>query len=162
MIGRVSTPMKQFALPLLCVAIAACGAEPPPATGLEAARERLFTESFERRGIDAAYVYEAFRRVPRAAFLPDDLNDQAWEDRAFRRPDGETVITRLEEGVLQDIALATGGRYVNGEGGVGAIEREISDGDAGPLDTTGDAAVAFLLVVAFASLWGEGFLFPRG
>lgn len=77
-------------------------------------------------------------------------------------PDGETVITRLQEQVLQDIALATGGRYVNGRSGVGAIEGEISDGDAGPLENTGDAAVAFLLIVAFASLWGEGFLFPRG
>lgn len=77
-------------------------------------------------------------------------------------PDGETVITRLHEQVLQDIAAATGGRYVNGGSGLGAIEREISDGDAGPLDSAGDAAVALLLVVAFASLWGEGFLFPRG
>jgi protein-L-isoaspartate(D-aspartate) O-methyltransferase len=91
MIGRVTGPLKQFALPLLCAAMAACGADAPPAAGLDAARERLFTESFERRGIDAPYVYEAFRRVPRAAFLPDDLEGRAWEDRAFRRPDGETV-----------------------------------------------------------------------
>ncbi|MDH3734654.1 MAG: VWA domain-containing protein [Gemmatimonadota bacterium] len=77
-------------------------------------------------------------------------------------PDGETVITRLHEQVLQDIAAATGGRYVNGRSGIGGIEREISDGDAGPLDTSGGTAVAFLLVLAFASLWGEGFLFPRG
>ncbi|MDX1393363.1 MAG: VWA domain-containing protein [Gemmatimonadota bacterium] len=77
-------------------------------------------------------------------------------------PDGETVITRLEEGVLQEIAAATGGRYVNGASGVDAIEREISVGDAGPLPNTGDAAVGFLLVLAFASLWGEGFLLPRG
>lgn len=77
-------------------------------------------------------------------------------------PDGETVITRLEEQVLQEIATATGGRYLNGSGGIGAIEREISEGDAGPLPNGGDAAVGFLLVLAFASLWGEGFLFPRG
>jgi Ca-activated chloride channel family protein len=77
-------------------------------------------------------------------------------------PDGETVITRLEEQVLQDIAVATGGRYMNGAGGIAAIEREISEGDAGPLPNSGDAVVGFLLVLAFASLWGEGFLFPRG
>ncbi|MFV1987066.1 MAG: VWA domain-containing protein [Gemmatimonadota bacterium] len=77
-------------------------------------------------------------------------------------PDGETVITRLEERVLEDLAEATGGRYVNGSGGVGAIEREISDGDVGSLPNNGNAAVGFLLVLAFASLWGEGFLFPRG
>jgi Ca-activated chloride channel family protein len=77
-------------------------------------------------------------------------------------PDGETVISTLHEQVLQDIALETGGRYVNGSGGVATIEREISNGDAGPLDSAGDAAVALLLVIAFASLWGEGFLFPRG
>jgi len=77
-------------------------------------------------------------------------------------PDGETVISKLEESVLQEIATATGGRYVDGSGGVGAIEREISDGGGGPLPDSGSAAVGFLLMLAFASLWGEGFLLPRG
>lgn len=77
-------------------------------------------------------------------------------------PDGATVITRLEADVLQGISSATGGRYVNGSSGVAAIEREISDGSGGPLPAAGDAAIGFLLVLAFASLWGEGFLLPRG
>jgi len=77
-------------------------------------------------------------------------------------PDGETVVTRLEEGVLRDIAAATGGRYVNGSAGVGAVLREVTDADANPLPAGSDAAIGFLLLLAFVSLWGEGFLFPRG
>jgi len=77
-------------------------------------------------------------------------------------PDGQVVITRLEAGTLQDIATATGGRYVEGASGLSALDRELSEGSEAPLPASGDGAVGFLLVLAFASLWGEGFLFPRG
>ena len=77
-------------------------------------------------------------------------------------PDGETVITRLEAAVLQDIAAATGGRYAEGRNGIGSIENEIADADASPLPEGSDAAIGVLLLLAFVSLWGEGFLFPRG
>lgn len=77
-------------------------------------------------------------------------------------PDGQVVITRLERATLQEIAASTGGRYVEGADGLSALERELSEGSEAPVPTSGDAAVGFLLVLAFASLWGEGFLFPRG
>lgn len=77
-------------------------------------------------------------------------------------PDGQVVITRLEQGTLQDIAVATGGRYVEGADGLSALDRELSEGSDAPVPASGDGAVGFLLVLAFASLWGEGFLFPRG
>lgn len=77
-------------------------------------------------------------------------------------PDGQVVITRLEAGTLREIAATTGGRYVEGADGLGELERQLVEGDAAPVPTSGDAAVGFLLVLAFASLWGEGFLFPRG
>jgi Ca-activated chloride channel family protein len=77
-------------------------------------------------------------------------------------PDGETVITRLEAAVLQDIAAATGGRYAEGRNGLGGIENEIADSDGSPLPEGSDAAIGFLLLLAFASLWGEGFLLPKG
>ncbi len=77
-------------------------------------------------------------------------------------PDGQVVITRLEEAILRGIATSTGGRYVAGADGLAALERELADGGDVPLPAAGDAAVGFLLVLAFASLWGEGFLFPRG
>lgn len=77
-------------------------------------------------------------------------------------PDGQVVITRLEAGTLREIAEATGGRYIEAADGLSALERDLSDGSSAPLPASGDAAVGFLLVLAFASLWGEGFLFPRG
>lgn len=77
-------------------------------------------------------------------------------------PDGQVVITRLERATLQEIAAGTGGRYVEGADGSRALERTLSEGSDAPVPAPRDVAVGFLLVLAFASLWGEGFLFPRG
>lgn len=76
-------------------------------------------------------------------------------------PDGQPVVSRLEDGALREIAAATGGLYVDAAEGIGGLERAISEG-SDPIPAPDDAAVGFLLVLAFASLWGEGFLFPRG
>jgi Ca-activated chloride channel family protein len=77
-------------------------------------------------------------------------------------PDGQVVITRLEAGTLRELAGSTGGRYVEGADGLSALERQLAEGSDAPIPASGDGALGFLLVLAFASLWGEGFLFPRG
>ncbi len=77
-------------------------------------------------------------------------------------PDGSPVITRLNAASLRQMSLGTGGRYVDGADGIDAIERELAQGGREPLTSTDDAAVAALLLLAFVSLWGEGFLLPRG
>ncbi len=77
-------------------------------------------------------------------------------------PGGSPVITRLNAASLRQMSLGTGGRYVDGSDGIDAIERELAQGGREPLASTEDAAVAALLLLAFVSLWGEGFLLPRG
>ncbi len=76
-------------------------------------------------------------------------------------PDGRPVITRLEEATLREIVAATGGTYVRGSRGTVGLERIIADAGSS-LPAGGNAGVGILLFLAFASLWGEGFLFPRG
>lgn len=77
-------------------------------------------------------------------------------------PDGSPVVTRLEEASLREATSATGGEYVSASDGLGAIERELARGSSQPVSSPGDAAVGALLLLAFVSLWGEGFLLPRG
>ena len=80
-------------------------------------------------------------------------------------PDGSPVVTRLDEASLIRMTTSTGGRYVRGESGgegLAAIEDELSRGARDPVTSTEDVAVAALLLLAFVSLWGEGFLLPRG
>ena len=77
-------------------------------------------------------------------------------------PGGSPVITRLDAASLRQMSLGTGGRYVDGSDGIEAVERELAQGGREPLASTEDAAVAALLLLAFVSLWGEGFLLPRG
>jgi len=77
-------------------------------------------------------------------------------------PDGQPVVTRLEEAPLREVADATGGRYVRASEGAGAVERALTTASTDPAVSTGDLAVAALLLLAFVSLWGEGFVFPRG
>lgn len=76
--------------------------------------------------------------------------------------DGQPVVTRLEEASLQEVARATGGRYVRGTDGISEIERALSSGSDEPLSSSGDSAVGILLFLAFVSLWSEAFFLPRG
>ncbi len=48
---------------------------------LTAARQRMVSEQIEARGIRDARVLAAMRKVPRHAFVPDDLVNRAYEDR---------------------------------------------------------------------------------
>ena len=47
----------------------------------EAARHFMVREQLERRGIRDARVLDAFRRVPRHAFVPSDVEAYAYDDR---------------------------------------------------------------------------------
>ncbi|WP_419935694.1 vWA domain-containing protein [Candidatus Palauibacter sp.] len=77
-------------------------------------------------------------------------------------PDGNPVVTRLDEASLMEMTTATGGRYVRGDEGIAEIDDELARGTRDPVTSTDDLAVAVLLLLAFVSLWGEGFLLPRG
>jgi len=122
MIGTGTKPEKQFVTCPVTLLVAlflavACGGEAPIPTEddatLAAVREALLAEGFRPRGIDSEIVHDAFRRVPRAAFLPPELRARAWEDRAFARPDGETVTAPfLSAAMLQSLEIGPGSRVL--------------------------------------------------
>ena len=102
-------------------------------------------------------------KSPEAGSSLDPTNAARVVGREFGlQPDGGPVVTRLNAASLRQMSLGTGGRYVDGADGIDAIERELGQGGREPLTSTEDAAVAALLLLAFVSLWGEGFLLPRG
>jgi len=77
----------------------------------------------------------------------------------LRDVDGQPVVSRLEEASLRRVAAATGGLYVPaGEQGVEALLRRLPGGQQ---RSASAAAVLALLLVAFAALFAEAFLFRR-
>lgn len=97
---------------------------------------------------------------PFSAFRP---GSEAAADGAYLRgPDGEVVVTRLEEGVLRELARATGGSYAPGtEEGVRALARRLRAVEP-PSPGAPPAGATLLLLAGFALLWVEGFLFRSG
>ena len=58
---------------------------------LDEARELMVREQLEARGITDPRVLQAFRRVPRHVFVPEDMRDHAHEDRPIAIPGGQTI-----------------------------------------------------------------------
>lgn len=54
-------------------------------------REHMIEAQLLPRGIRDVRVLDAFRRVPREAFVPDDLAPQAYDDRALPIEHGQTI-----------------------------------------------------------------------
>jgi protein-L-isoaspartate(D-aspartate) O-methyltransferase len=59
--------------------------------GYERARERMVRRQLARRGIRDRRVLDAMRRVPRERFVPADLREHAYEDRALPIDEGQTI-----------------------------------------------------------------------
>ncbi len=77
-------------------------------------------------------------------------------------PDGRLVVSKLEAATLREIAGETGGSYSSAaDQGVAPLERELGDPQTAS-SADRNLLVSLLLLVGFASLWGEAFLFPRG
>ncbi len=55
------------------------------------ARERMVREQLQGRGIADARVLAAMRRVPRHLFVPSELAERAYEDRALPIGNGQTI-----------------------------------------------------------------------
>lgn len=51
----------------------------------------MVAEQIERRGVRDEAVLAAMRTVPRHLFVPDDLRDQAYEDRPLPIGEGQTI-----------------------------------------------------------------------
>ncbi|HEX2458302.1 MAG TPA: protein-L-isoaspartate(D-aspartate) O-methyltransferase [Vicinamibacterales bacterium] len=56
-----------------------------------AARHRMVEEQIVSRGIHDARVLDALRSVPRHAFVPDAMKDEAYEDRPLPIGEGQTI-----------------------------------------------------------------------
>lgn len=54
-------------------------------------RHSMAEEQIRKRGIRSARVLSALERVPRHLFVPEDLLDQAYEDRALKIVGGQTI-----------------------------------------------------------------------
>lgn len=79
----------------------------------------------------------------------------------LRDPEGQPVVTRLEEAALRRIAAATGGLYLPGTpAGVDRLLREIVGEGRGRVPA--GLPLEPLLLLAFLLLWADGFLFRRG
>jgi protein-L-isoaspartate(D-aspartate) O-methyltransferase len=58
---------------------------------LKAAREHLYKNYIKPKGIKDPKVLAAMRKVPRHAFIPDDLESSAYKDRPLPIGEGQTI-----------------------------------------------------------------------
>jgi protein-L-isoaspartate(D-aspartate) O-methyltransferase len=56
-----------------------------------AARQRMVEEQIVSRGVHDARVLDALRSVPRHAFVPEAMKDEAYEDRPLPIGEGQTI-----------------------------------------------------------------------
>jgi Ca-activated chloride channel family protein len=97
-----------------------------------------------------------------ASVDPATAFERRGRESFLRGPDGEVVISRLDEATLRTIADATDGLYARGSSSaVGRLTEEI-----GRSSQTGDraglGATSLLLLFGFLALWADAFLFSRG
>ena len=108
---------------IVCLLLLACSGsepvEPAPLAPVEdppelaAARARMVDEQVARIGVTSSLVLQAFRSVPRHAFLPESLWEVAYDDRAVTRPDGETITAPdLSGAMLQSLMLGPESRVL--------------------------------------------------
>ena len=57
----------------------------------DAARTRMVERQLRRRGISDERVLEAMERVPREAFVPEELAEHAYDDAALPIGEGQTI-----------------------------------------------------------------------
>jgi len=75
-------------LGLLAVAEAA---EPVETDGTAVVRGRMVVEQVQRRGVNRADVIAAMQKVPREEFMPQDVKEFAYDDRAIPIGYGQTI-----------------------------------------------------------------------
>ena len=95
MTARNSRPRPLVTLALLGAACLSCGPaqERPASPGdpFEARRALMVARQLQARGIEDPLVLSAMRKVPREAFVPDDLRDDAYADRPLPIAAGQTI-----------------------------------------------------------------------
>ncbi len=71
--------------------LAACGRPDAAAADRKVDRERMVLTQIAGRGVEDERVLEAMNRVPRHAFVPEDQQRSAYEDRPLRIGHGQTI-----------------------------------------------------------------------
>jgi len=106
---------------------------------------------------------DALLPLPMGTARPDTASDPstAPDGPWLTGPEGDVVVTALQEERLRTIADATGGLYVPATpGGIARLGERLA-GVSGPGEGRGSAA-SLLLFAAFGLLWAEAFLFRSG
>ena len=83
-------------------------------------REAMVERQIRRRGIDAPAVLAAFRQVPREAFVPEALQEFAYEDGPLPIGEGQTISQPYIVALMIDAAqIAPGARVLEVGAGSG-------------------------------------------
>ena len=97
-----------------------------------------------------------------AAVDPSTSFSRRQGETYLRGPDGEIVVTRLEEAALRTLSEETGGSYMIGTSdNLAALIASITADGAQAVEA-GSGMLSLLLLAGFVLLWGEAFLFSRG
>jgi protein-L-isoaspartate(D-aspartate) O-methyltransferase len=75
-------------------------------------RHRMVERQIRARGVSDARVLQAMRDIPREAFLPSELADLAYEDRALPIEAGQTISQPYIVAVMTEALRLTGGEAV--------------------------------------------------
>lgn len=75
-------------------------------------RERMVANQLKKRGIRGSRILEAFRKVPRHEFVPENLRDQAYADGPLPIGDGQTISQPYMVAIMTQSAGITPGSRV--------------------------------------------------
>ena len=75
-------------------------------------RENMVRNQVEARGVHSPLVLDALRRVPREAFLPDELREFAYEDSALPIAAQQTILQPYTVGLMIEVLDLRGGEKV--------------------------------------------------
>ncbi|MBI3463748.1 MAG: protein-L-isoaspartate(D-aspartate) O-methyltransferase [Planctomycetes bacterium] len=79
---------------------------------LELQRWKMVRDQLEKRGITSQSVLEAMGRVPRERFMPPELLDEAYADRALSIDCGQTISQPYIVALMTQALALTGGEKV--------------------------------------------------
>lgn len=101
----------------------------------EALRQQMVRSQVEARGVRSPAVLEALRKVPREAFLPEELREFAYEDSPLPLSAGQTISQPYIVGLMIDALGLKGGEKVLEIGAGSGYAASVLGHVAGHVDT---------------------------
>ena len=100
-------------------------------TDMKKQRERMVAEQIAARGVRDTLVLDAMRKVPREAFVPENLREAAYEDSPLPIAAGQTISQPYIVAFMVEALALTGGEKVleigAGSGYAAAVLAEIAE-----------------------------------